>query len=201
MSHAKTYASIKKQMDANGHVGGALDLSGTAITSLPGGLTVGGDLDLRGAAITSLPKGLTVGGDLYLSGTAITSLPGGLTVGGALDLRGTAITSLAEGLTVGGYLNLSGEQWTKVAFSDLQKFAAPWFAETLLVDDIGIVTGWCDDGIRAAMGALDLESDDDTTEYSRAEVHAALRKAAGGVHDDERTSIALAILDRVEAGK
>jgi hypothetical protein len=164
-------------------------------------LTVGGSLDLSGTAITSLPEGLTVGGSLDLRGTAITSLPEGLTVGGSLYLGGTAITSLPEGLTVGGSLYLNGEQWTKAPFSILQKFAAPWFAETLMVDDIGAATSWCDDGIREAMGALGLECDDDVTEYSRGDVHAALRKAAGAVHDDERTSIALAILDRVEAGK
>ncbi len=61
-----------------------------------------GYLDLSGTAITSLPEGLNVGGYLDLSGTAITSLPEGLNVGGDLDLRGTAITSLPEGLNVGG---------------------------------------------------------------------------------------------------
>jgi hypothetical protein len=102
---------------------------------------------------------------------------------------------------VGGSLYLSGQQWASLAFDLIQKFAAPWFSETLVVDDINSATGWCNDGIREAMGALGLECDDDVTEYSRVEVHAALRRAAGSVRDNERTSIALAILDRVEAGK
>ncbi|MEZ5674316.1 MAG: hypothetical protein R3D81_03415 [Thalassovita sp.] len=54
-------------------------------------LRSGGSLDLSGTAITALPDGLSVGGGLYLSGTAITALPDGLSVGGSLDLRGTAI--------------------------------------------------------------------------------------------------------------
>lgn len=52
----------------------------------------GGDLDLSCTAITSLPEGLTVGGSLYLQSTPITSLPEGLIVGGWLDLSGTQIT-------------------------------------------------------------------------------------------------------------
>jgi len=51
----------------------------------------GGTLDLSGTAITALPEGLTVGGGLDLRGTAITALPGGLTVGGWLDLRGNGV--------------------------------------------------------------------------------------------------------------
>jgi len=120
---------------------------------------------------------------------------------GSLDLRGTQITALPDGLTVGGSLYLRGTQWAQVDFTILQKFAAPWFAETLIVDDIHSATGWCDDGIREAMGAIGLERDDDVTTYNRAEVHAALRRAAAVIGDNERTSIALAILDRVEAGK
>ena len=89
-------------------VGGSLYIRGTAITSLPDNLTVGGWLDLEGTAITSLPDNLTVGGSLYISGTGITSLPDNLTVGGWLDIRGTAITSLPDNLTVGGSLYISG---------------------------------------------------------------------------------------------
>jgi hypothetical protein len=100
-----TLERLKKMMDEKG---GSLDLSGTAITTLPEGLTVGGWLDLSGTAITTLPESLTVGGSLDLSGTAITTLPEGLTVGSSLDLSGTAITTLPEGLTVGGSLYLSG---------------------------------------------------------------------------------------------
>jgi hypothetical protein len=91
-------------------VRGSLDLRGTAITSLPDGLTVGGSLDLQDTAITSLPDGLTVGGFLDLLDTAITSLPDGLTVGGSLNLRGAAITSLPDGLTVGGSLYFQGKK-------------------------------------------------------------------------------------------
>jgi len=53
----------------------------------------GGALDLRGTEITSLPENLTVGGWLDLRGTEITSLPENLTVGGALDLRGMGIVN------------------------------------------------------------------------------------------------------------
>ena len=81
---------------------GSLDLSGTAITSLPDGLKVGGSLYLRDTAIEALPDGLKVGGFLDLSGTAIEALPDGLKVGGSLDLRGTAIKALPGGLKVGG---------------------------------------------------------------------------------------------------
>ncbi len=111
-------------------VGGSLSLSGTAITSLPEGLSVGGwfwltgctslaslpqglsvgrDLDLSGCtSLTSLPEGLSVGGWLSLYGcTSLTSLPEGLSVGGSLDLRGTSLASLGEGLSVGGSLDLS----------------------------------------------------------------------------------------------
>ncbi len=172
---------IKNMMDKNGHISGDLDLSGTQITALPDGLTVGGDLYLRGTQITALPDGLTVGGDLYLSGTQITALP--------------------DGLTVGGGLYLSGTQWSQVDFAIIQKFAAPWFTETLLVDAIHGATGWCEAGIREAMGAIGMEHDDDAESYDRAEVHAALRRASGAIGDNDRASIALAILDRVEAGR
>ena len=73
-------------------------------------LNYGGSLDLQGTAITSLPDGLTVGCSLYLQGTAITSLPDGLTVGCSLYLQGTAITSLPDGLTVGGSLYFNGKK-------------------------------------------------------------------------------------------
>ena len=140
-------------------------------------------------------------GYLDLRGTQITALPDGLTVGGYLDLRGTQITALPDGLTVGGSLYLRGTQWAQVDFTIPQKFAAPWFAEMLIVDDIHSATGWCEDGIREAMGALGLECGDDVTSYDRAEVHAALRRASAAINDNESASIALAILDRVEAGK
>jgi hypothetical protein len=51
------------------------------------------------------------------------------------------------------------------------------------------------------MGKRGLACDDDVEEYDRAEVHAALRRAKGAIGDDDRASIALAILDRVESGK
>jgi hypothetical protein len=63
---------------------------------LPDGLHVGGYLNLRGTAVTALPDGLHVGGSLYLEGTAVTALPDGLHVGGSLDLRGTAVTALPD---------------------------------------------------------------------------------------------------------
>lgn len=94
--------------------GGSLDLSGTAITSLPDSLTVGGGLYLRGTAITSLPDSFTIGGSLNLLGTAITSLPDSLTIGGFLDLSDTAITSLPTNLTVGGSLYLCGTAITSL---------------------------------------------------------------------------------------
>ena len=161
MYHAKQFAKIKNLMDANGHVGEYLDLSGTQITALPDGLTVGGSLDLRGTQITALPDGLTVGEYLYLRGT----------------------------------------QWASIAFSDVKKFAAPWFAGTLVIKDIGRATGWCKNGIREAMGAIGLESHDDVEEYDRAEIHTALKKAAKAIGDDEKVFVALAILNRVESGK
>ena len=120
---------------------------------------------------------------------------------GSLDLSGTQITALPDGLTVGGSLDLSGMQWAQADLSVLRKFASPWFAETLRVDAIHIATGWCKDGIREAMGAIGLKRDDDVESYDRAEVHAALRRASAAIGDNDRTSIALAILDRVEAGK
>ncbi len=61
-----------------------------------------GSLDLSGTAVTSLPKGLHVGGNLDLSDTPITSLPAGLQVSGNLDLYKTQITVLPESLQVGG---------------------------------------------------------------------------------------------------
>lgn len=102
---------------------------------------------------------------------------------------------------MGGFLDLRGTQWASVAFSDLQKFAVPWFADALVVDDINRMNGWCPDGIREAMGALGLDCDDDVERYDHLEVHAALRRAAKAIGDDERCSVALAILDRVESGK
>lgn len=63
---------------------GDLDLSQSAITSLPAGLKVGGNLFLAGSSITSLPADLKVGGGLYLTDTPITSLPADLKVGGAI---------------------------------------------------------------------------------------------------------------------
>ncbi|MEN9307740.1 MAG: hypothetical protein RL173_1672, partial [Fibrobacterota bacterium] len=47
-----TLDQIKRMMDANGRIGGSLDLSGTQITTLPDGLTVGGSLYLSGTQIT-----------------------------------------------------------------------------------------------------------------------------------------------------
>jgi hypothetical protein len=44
---------------------GDVDLSDTAITSLPDNLTVRGSLDLRGTATTVLPDNLKVGGTIY----------------------------------------------------------------------------------------------------------------------------------------
>ena len=152
-----TLEQIKRMMDANGHIGGSLDLSGTQITSLPDGLTVGGYLDLRGTQITSLPDGLTVGGSLDLSGT----------------------------------------QWSVMPEWVLRKFAAPWFADSLVVDVIGGATGWCDDGIREPMGQLGLA--DDADEYDRAEVHAALKLRREQIDESDKAAVALAILDRVEA--
>ena len=86
-------------------------------------------------------------------------------MGGSLDLSGTPITALPDGLTVGGYLYLSGDQWAKISFADLQKFAAPWFLDSLSVEDIGRVTGWCEDGIREAMDAIGLGAGGDAEEY------------------------------------
>lgn len=69
------------------------------------------------------------------------------------------------------------------------------------MDAIHNATGWCEDGIREAMGNLGLECHDDVTEYERSEVHSALRRASAAIGDDERASVALTILNRVEAGK
>ena len=77
--------------------------------------------------------------------------------------------------------------------------AAPWFADSLVVDDIGGATNWCDDGIREAMGQLGLA--DDADEYDRAEVHAALKVRREKIYESDRAAVALAILDRVEAMK
>lgn len=52
------------------------DLYPPDITSLFRRLTVEGDLDLRGTAITSLPEGLTVGGRIRLNDRTLT-LPSG----------------------------------------------------------------------------------------------------------------------------
>ena len=140
-----------------------------------------------------------IGGSLYLSGTQITTLPDGLTVGGSLDLRGTQITTLPDGLTVGGSLYLRGTQWSVMPEWVLRKFAAPWFADSLVVDDIGDAANWCDSGIREAMGQLGLA--DDADEYDRAEVHAALKVRREHIDESDKAAVALAILDRVEAMK
>jgi hypothetical protein len=88
-------------------VRGGLDLSGSAIESLPEGLKIEGHLDLTGTYITSLPAGLQVGSYINLANTSITSLPEGLKVGGTLDLMNTPIKSLPAGLEVEGMLDLS----------------------------------------------------------------------------------------------
>ena len=77
--------------------------------------------------------------------------------------------------------------------------AAPWFADSLVVDDIHRSTGWCEDGIREAMCQLGLADDDD--EYDRAEVHAALKLRREHIGESAKAAVALAILDRVEAMK
>ena len=77
--------------------------------------------------------------------------------------------------------------------------AAPWFAESLVVDDISSATGWCDEGIREAMGQIGLA--DDADEYDRAEVHAALKLRREHIGESDKAAVALAILDRVEATK
>lgn len=77
--------------------------------------------------------------------------------------------------------------------------AAPWFADSLVVDDVGGATNWCDDGIREAIGQLGLA--DDADEYDRAEVHAALKLRREHIAERNKAAVALAILDRVEAMK
>ncbi len=120
---------------------------------------------------------------------------------GYLYLSGCDLKGITLPTTIAGFLEISGDQWASIAFSDLQKFAAPWFAENLVVEDISEKTNWCEYGIREAMGDLGLECDDDATEYDRVEVHTALKRAAKAIGDDEKCAIALAILDRVESGK
>jgi hypothetical protein len=61
-----------------------------------------GDVYLRGTAITSLPGNLTVGGSLYLSGTAITTLPDNLTVGGKIYGLESDITPAPQDEMCGG---------------------------------------------------------------------------------------------------
>ena len=118
-------------------------------------------------------------------------------IGGSLCLSGTQITTLPDGLTVGGSLDLRGAQWSVMPEWVLRKFAAPWFADSLVVGDVGSATGWCDDGIREAMGQLGLA--DDAGEYDRAEVHAALKVRREQIDESGKAAVALAILDRVEA--
>jgi hypothetical protein len=102
-------------------VSGHLDLSGTAVTRLPAGLTVD-SLDLSDcAALRALPPDLTVRRltlsrcpaaealppgfhcyELEMRETAITTLPPGLQVDYRLDLEGSyALTELPRGLKVG----------------------------------------------------------------------------------------------------
>ncbi len=88
----------------------ALDLSATAVQSLPADLAVSGRLDLAGCtALTTLPIGLTVG-TLNLRGcTALTALPENLSAS-FLDLSGcTALTAWPHEATVEvGHVNLRG---------------------------------------------------------------------------------------------
>ena len=88
-------------------VKGDLNLSKTAITSLPEGLQFRGSLVLAWTNITSLPEDLKVGGDLYLDNSLIKSIPKGLMVGRDLDISFTHIESLPRGLKVGGDLYLN----------------------------------------------------------------------------------------------
>jgi hypothetical protein len=174
-------SDIVKLMDKNGHIKGSLDLRGCDLNGITLPTSMGGSLDLRGCDLNGITLPTSVGGYLYLRGC---------------DLNGITLPT-----SVGCYLYLSGTQWAQVDFAILQKFAAPWFAETLVVDNINIATGWCKDGIREAIGDLGLKCDNDTESYDRAEVHAALRRASAAIGDNERASIALAILDRVEDGR
>jgi len=117
------------QGDGKIRVYGNLDLSETAIGSLPDNMTVAGDLNLEGTDIKTLPKNLVTMGDLKLDGcNELTSIPEGLEVSGSLSLDGcdsiTALplvkvnriisligcknlTSLPEGLEIGSALSLN----------------------------------------------------------------------------------------------
>jgi uncharacterized protein YjbI with pentapeptide repeats len=187
--------------DANSPYDGSLDLRGCDLKGIKLPTSMGGSLDLSGCDLKGIKLPTSVGGSLDLSGCDLKGIKLPTSVGGFLDLGGCDLKGIKLPTSVGGSLDLSGEQWASLAFDLIQRFAAPWFADTLVVDDIHSATGWCKGGIRKAMGALGLECGDDVTEYSSSKVHAALRRAAGAVHDYERTSIALVILDRVEAGK
>ncbi len=176
-----TNEQIKRGTDKNGHYAGYLYLSGCDLKGITLPTTIGGSLDLSGCDLKGITLPTTIGGSLYLRGC---------------DLKGITLPT-----TIAGFLEISGDQWASIAFSDLQKFAAPWFAENLVVEDISEKTNWCEYGIREAMGDLGLECDDDATEYDRVEVHTALKRAAKAIGDDEKCAIALAILDRVESGK
>jgi hypothetical protein len=57
---------------------GNLNLSGTPIKSLPGGLRVEGSLNLHNTSITSLPDNLNVGGALEIESSLLASIPNNL---------------------------------------------------------------------------------------------------------------------------
>jgi hypothetical protein len=196
-----TNEQIKRGTDKSGRYAGSIDLSGCDLNGITLPTTIGGSIDLSGCDLNGITLPTTIGGSIDLSGCDLKGITLPTTIGGSIYLSGCDLKGITLPTTIGGYLDLSGDQWASIAFSDLQKFAAPWFAEKLAVEDISEKTNWCEDGIREAMGMIGLECDDDVTEYDRAEVHAALKRAAKAIGDDEKCAIALAILDRVESGK
>jgi hypothetical protein len=85
---------------------GGLDISRTAIVTLPEGTHIRGPLQAEESALSRISALCIVEGDMELAHSRLRSLPSDLKAGGSVDLTGTQVERIPDGFRVGGDLLL-----------------------------------------------------------------------------------------------